>query len=42
MQANPEKKIKAIAVDKKTHDKQPVFNIGNINITCEDSVQDFV
>ena len=38
MQANPDK-FQAIAVGKKTHDKQPVFNIGNINITCDDSVK---
>ena len=38
MQANPDK-FQAIAVGKRTHDKQPVFNIGNINITCDDSVK---
>ena len=38
MQANLDK-FQAITVGKKTHDKQPVYNIGNINISCDDSVK---
>ena len=38
MQANPEK-FQALAVGKKTHEKQPVFKIGNIDIKCDESVK---
>ena len=37
MQANPEN-FQALAVGKKTHEKQPVFKIGNIDIKCNESV----
>ena len=38
MQANPEK-FQALAVGKKTHEKQPVFKIGDIDIKCVESVK---
>ena len=38
MQANPEK-FQAIAVGKKSAQKSPSFKIGDVNITCEDSVK---
>ena len=39
MKANPEK-FQAIAIGKKTFNKEPVFNLkGDINITCEDTVK---
>ena len=38
MQANPEK-FQALAVGKKTHEKQPVFKIGDIDIKCDESVK---
>ena len=38
MQANPDK-FQALAVGKRTHDKQPVFSIQGINISCEETVK---
>lgn len=38
MKANPDK-FQAIAVGKKTHDKSPVFKLGNASIECEDIVK---
>ena len=35
MKANPDK-FQAIAVGKKTHDKSPVFEIGNSKLACEE------
>ena len=37
MQANPDK-FQAMAVGRRTHCTSPVFNIGNVNIACEESV----
>jgi hypothetical protein len=34
MQANPEK-FQAIAVDKNSFDKSPIFQIGTANISCD-------
>ena len=38
MQANPEK-FQAISVGKKTHDKNVMFNLNGINLSCEDEVK---
>ena len=38
MQANPEK-FQAFAVGKKTAQNSPSFNIGDINITCDETVK---
>jgi len=38
MQANPEK-FQAISVGRKTHDKNVMFNLNGINISCEDEVK---
>ena len=38
MQANPEK-FQAIAIGKKTHEKQPVFKLGDIDIKCKNTVK---
>ena len=38
MQANPEK-FQAIAVGKDTCDKNPIFNIGDANISCDEIVK---
>ena len=38
MQANPEK-FQAIAVGKNTCDKNPIFNIGDANISCDEIVK---
>jgi hypothetical protein len=37
-QANPEK-FQAISVGRKTHDKNVMFNLNGINISCEDEVK---
>ena len=38
MKANPDK-FQAIAVGKRTHDKSPVFKLGDANIPCEEVVK---
>lgn len=38
MQANPEK-FQAISVGRKTHDKNVMFNLNGINLSCEDEVK---
>jgi hypothetical protein len=38
MQVNPEK-FQAISVGRKTHDKNVMFNLNGINISCEDEVK---
>ena len=38
MQANPDE-FQAIAVEKKTYAKEPVFNIESVNITCDEVVK---
>ena len=38
MKANPDK-FQAIAIGKRTHDKNPVFNIGSVSIPCEETVK---
>jgi len=38
MQANPEK-FQAISVGKNTCDKDPIFNIGDANISCDEIVK---
>jgi hypothetical protein len=38
MQANPDK-FQAIAVGKQTHDLTPVFKVGNVDITCDETVK---
>jgi hypothetical protein len=37
-QAKPEK-FQAISVGKKTHDKNVMFNLNGINLSCEDEVK---
>ena len=38
MQANPEK-FQAISVVKKTHDKNVMFNLNGVNLSCKDEVK---
>jgi hypothetical protein len=38
MQANPEK-FQAISIGRKTHDKNVMFNLNGINLSCEDEVK---
>jgi hypothetical protein len=38
MQANPEK-FHAITVGKNIYDKNPIFNIGDANISCDEIVK---
>lgn len=38
MQANPDK-FQALAIGKRTHEKKIVFNINDVNISCEDEVK---
>jgi len=38
MQANPDT-FQAIAVGKQTHDLAPVFKVGDVDITCDETVK---